>query len=428
MRHILAGITALCIAGCGGGGGSGMVSTTTPVTDAAVASLKFQYYASSAYPISYIYTKDIDGDGIDEIFFAAFQSQPATPETYTNTSIHIFGWQHGQFREITDRWLPNDSNKVQGVGDVCFGDFNGDGLVDVFLSAYTDMNLAAVPYVLINLGSSFEKKALSAQTWQHGVACGDINNDGFDDVVPVGWSSMPTYIGSPQGLMEYQGALVGAGVSLGRFNGNSVQAVVTDVNNQGPNDTRLFSISVDSKLQTVTYQQVLVLPPVLIDQNLNTGNASHDMRVRAVDFDNDGLTDIVVFSVRAQVPVGSTYQSEIQFLKNTGNRIFVDVTDSIRQGYNTASMLGYVPNFKDFNNDGLLDLFVSGVADTGTNILLQNSQGQFVSRSDLITTWNIQPSEQVAIAKGPGNQFYLVKETSWTHDGWTKISIKPISF
>ena len=52
----------------------------------------FQDTNSPAFPVSYLYPKDLDDDGIDEVFFVAFDTQPNSSETYTDTNIYVFGW------------------------------------------------------------------------------------------------------------------------------------------------------------------------------------------------------------------------------------------------------------------------------------------------------------------------------------------------
>ena len=443
-------ISALAVAltGCGGGGGGGAanpaasVDSTNPVLAGvgifgrASSNVLFQYYrdGSTSNPVSFIHPRDIDGDGIDEIFFVAFESQSSTAGSYSNTSVHILGWENGTFKEVTSRWLPGTTNQVEGVGDVCFGDFNHDGKTDVFLSAYTDTNQTVHPYALMNTGTTLNRVELTAQAWMHSVSCGDINGDGYDDVVAAGWGTFPTYIGSSSGLQEYTGNAAGAGIALGDFLGTgTMQYVVTE--NGSSHLTKLYSFAVDNATHTVGSNYERTLPVPRIDTNLGSTGNSHDVRARAVDFNSDGLLDVVVFSrYTFASATQDVYRSEIQFLANTGGGNFTDVTDSVLIGYDTHSSMGYFPQFRDFNRDGKLDLFVSqpewnSYGYKGASLFVQNTNKQFVDTSKASLSKVIELNGgQGAIAQGPNSKFYLIKEGTWKNDGWTTVSSQSITF
>lgn len=441
-------ISALAVAltGCGGGGqtteSGASVNSTNPVLAGvgifgkSSSNVLFQYYrdGSTANPVSFIYPRDIDGDGIDEIFLVAFEGKSSTAGSYSNTSVHILGWENGTFKEITSRWLPGITNQVEGVGDLCFGDFNRDGKTDVFLSAYTDTDQAVHPYVLMNTGTSLSKIELTAQSWMHAVSCGDINGDGYDDVLAAGWGTFPTYIGSSSGLIEYSGNAAGAGVAMGDFLGTgTMQYVVTESGSS--HLTKLYSFIIDNATRTVGVNYEKSLPAPRIDANLGTTGNSHDIRVRSVDFNSDGRLDIVVFSrYMFASDTEDVYRSEIQFLANTGGGNFVDVTDTVLVGYDTHSSIGYFPQFKDFNQDGKLDLFVSqpewnSYGYKGASMLIQNDNKQFVNTSKTSLSKVIElGGGQAAVAQGPNSKFFLIKESTWKNDGWTYVSSQPITF
>jgi len=69
------------------------------------------------------------------------------------------------------------------------------------------------------------------------------------------------------------------------------------------------------------------------------------MGAAAADFDNDGFTDLFVPGVR-----------ENRLYRNTGNGTFVDVTD--RAGVHNKGEWAVSAGWFDYDNDGLLDLFV----------------------------------------------------------------------
>jgi len=109
----------------------------------------------------FIRTQDLNGDGVDELIFYGLEFRPNTSDKYSNTQISIFGWKNGQFQNITDQWLPGGLNKVEAVGAVSFGDFDGNGKLDIFLSANADREYQLNSYELLNQGDFFIKIALN---------------------------------------------------------------------------------------------------------------------------------------------------------------------------------------------------------------------------------------------------------------------------
>ena len=445
-------LLSACGAGGGGGGtpGSNPNASAIPTTVQAVATFlgtktlagTFTYYrdGSVSTPISYMYARDINNDGVDEVFFVAFAVQRNTLSTYGSTSVHIFGWENNVFKEITSTWLPGISNQVEGVGDLVFGDFNGDGKIDVFLSAYTDTDVDVNAYALMNTGSSFTKVSLGLARWQHGVASADVNRDGFDDVIVAGYANFPQYMGSATGLVQYSGMIGSSGVAVGDFLGTgTAQAVFVDAGSNGGADSFIYSMAINNVNRQITFTKTVALPAPRLVSAEDSTSRSHDIRARAVDIDSDGRLDIVIFSYKANMVrslTESEYKSEIQFLRNTGNGVFVDVTDTVRSGYDTSGYLGYSPVFRDFNGDGRLDLFVSSTdyfpsrAHKSTALLIQQANGtyQVSNKSDFANAVESQGGGQLLLAKGPAGKTYLVSEGPWARTSFSTVYIQPVNF
>lgn len=395
---------------------------------------KFSYYrdGSQSNAVSYLYAHDLNGDGVDEVLFVAFETQPNTPSQYSNTSVHLFGWQGGTFQDITQQWLPGVTNHVEGVGDVAFGDFDGDGRQDVFLSGYTDMEHPVNAYVLYNTGSGFNKVSLGLQTWQHSVRSYDINQDGYDDVIPVGYADMPRYMGSAQGLVKNQGFTGGSGLALGDFLNNGKASVVFVDAGQGLNDTYLYNFNFSTP-GMVSVQLVSQLPGPRLESVAPTAS-SHDIRAVPVDFNDDGLLDVIAIGYGSGQSDTATHRSEVQFLLNKGQGVFEDVTSSYRIGFDVAGGVGYTPQLIDINQDGRLDLFLS-MPDwlpryNSTSLLLQQQDHTFVdSARSLLTTSIESGGGQGVVAQGPNNTFYLVTEGAWNHStAMTSVYLQRISF
>ena len=393
----------------------------------------FSYYqdGSTRNPVSYLYSHDLDNDRVDEVIAVAFETQPNTPAEYSNTSIHIFGWRDNHFQNLTDKWFPNKSNLVEGVGDVAFGDFNGDGFKDVFLSAYTDMDHAVNAYALYGQGGSFIKQSLGLQYWQHSARAFDINNDGFDDVVPTGYSTSPRYMGSSQGLQKYDGFTGGSGLALGDFLGNRTASVIFVDAGNGLNDTYLYKLNVD--LPRGIWVELISLLPGPRLESRTPPISSHDIRVVPIDFNDDGRLDVVVVSYGFGLTNDATHKSELQFLKNEGNGLFEDVTDTWLRGYDNSGYPGYVPQLVDVNKDGLDDLFLSQpdwqVRYNSTTLLLRQPNYVFVDSFRDTFRKNIESGGgQGVVVQGPKNVNYLVTEGEWKSDSYSRLFIQEIYF
>lgn len=394
------------------------------------------------YACSMAYAKDLNGDGTDEVIFSGWETQPNTPSKYSNTQITIFGWRNGIFQNLTNQFLPNRINQVEGVGSIAFGDYNGDGRLDMFLSAYADMDHDVKPYVLLNNGNSFTRQELEKTRWQHDSAAYDINKDGFSDLVVVGYGPGAIYLGSSSGLIKQQVTdyIGGSGVVVDDFLGDgSVSMVIVD--HYSGRDFGLYKFADISNGQ-VKLEYVSTLPSARFDQplyNLPVYGASsdplgrsHDVRTVSLDFDKDGLKDVVVISRPAWN--GTTWEnySEVQFLKNQGSGQFVDVTDSVLKNYDIKSAASYAPDVRDFNGDGLVDIFLSEGSFVGkqnsTTILFQRSDGTFTDSARSTLSGLIRgDGGKAAIARGPDNNYHIVSSLQKGH-GSADVEITALTF
>ncbi len=379
---------------------------------------KFSYFqdGSNRNPAhSDPYVADLDGDGIDEVIFGGFETQPNTPSEFSFFTVHIFGWKNGIFQDISNQWLPKNAGDIKGNGDVAIADFNGDGLTDIFLTAYADMLMQFTPFVLYNRGGWFEKIALpSIEAWQHGCGHGDINGDGYIDIFATGYGSSPSvYLGGPNGLktIPFTNYAGGSDVVFGDFLGDgTLTAVISDYWPKGA-DTMLGRVIISKDGNSCQFVELGLLPAPLLENLISDAEESHDIRIQAIDFNNDKLLDVIVTSRPNDPswPIGSA----VQFLQNLGKGIFKDVTSSTLQGWVSYSGSDYASVVRDFNKDGLLDIYIDGatwgVTHNSATFLIQDSSGKYTD------TYRSQLSNQIAdngglstVSMGPGGDFFLV--------------------
>lgn len=127
------------------------------------------------------------------------------------------------------------------------------------------------------------------------------------------------------------------------------------------------------------------------------------------DMDNDGLADLFVTTVR----MGNF------LFKNLGDGKFKDITrDSGLGAGRGVHSSGAV--FFDFNNDGLLDLFVTNVGVYTTND--KGRGGFYLGRADAFQGWRFQSRNEQSILYqnlGGGKFKDVSKETGLEHRGWS---------
>jgi hypothetical protein len=115
--------------------------------------------------------------------------------------------------------------------------------------------------------------------------------------------------------------------------------------------------------------------------------------------------------------------------------VFVDVTDTIRVGYDTTGYPGYYPVFRDFNGDGRLDLFLSqpdyfpNRVHKSTTLLIQQANGTYKDsgKNDFTNAIDAHGGQGL-LAKGPAGKTYLVTESAWARTSFTTVYIQPVNF
>lgn len=328
----------------------------------------------------YPHTYDLNGDGVKEIIMAGFESQASTPWAYTNTSVRIFSWRAGKLVDVTQQWLPDGIDRIEGTGDIVFGDYNGDGRTDMFMAGNTDMEHPANTYVFYNQGSSFTRGNLGSEYWKHGADSADINGDGYWDVLATGYHDPKIYLGGASGMRTLSIPMWGdgSGVALGDFLGNGrIQAVMID--NFSPwqrGGTSLYVITSDYRLEP---HSNLPTPRLELEQYRHLNVGSHDVSALAWDFNQDGKLDVLVMS-RAFAKSGPNpwiNVSQLQFLENRGDGKFVDVTEQRLVNWDINTFVGYAPVIGDFDQDGDDDIFLSHAGDVSSTRILFNDNGVF---------------------------------------------------
>ncbi|KAA5549133.1 CRTAC1 family protein [Adhaeribacter rhizoryzae] len=249
---------------------------------------------------------------------------------------------------------------VAGIsGGSIIEDFNNDNYLDLVVSAYGLRD--QMRYFRNNGDGTFtditEKAGLKGMVSGLNMVQADYNNDGFTDILVLRGAWHEEFGNQPNSLLQNKGdgTFRDVTVAAGLLSLHPTQtATWQDFNNDGWLD--LF-------IGNEQYNKFTPIPSELYLSNRNgtftniTEHAGLEINeyvkgVTSGDFDNDGFSDIYV----------STLHGKNHLFRNNGPDKkglvqFTDVTDQAGLG---KPIMSFPTFFWDYNNDGWLDIFVSG--------------------------------------------------------------------
>jgi hypothetical protein len=253
-----------------------------------------------------------------------------------------------------------------GGGKITSGDFNGDGWKDLALAYYFNdtvfvyyggPSMDTIPDVILH-SDQYSPEGIEGFGY-NGLQVGDINGDGYDDLIvgeaeyqsdyhkePYNMGKINLYLGSSNGLKTTPQWSVKGDSTLERL---GYDVAVGDVNNDGKDDILVMSGYLEKQYYTLT---------VYLGRNdtLFTRNYFYDSRkilggfkehVDCFDIDGDGVKDILLN--RIQVIKG---KAQLDSLPNY----------YIPPPYNDSSTYGSYPRVSgggDYNGDGRKDMLLS---------------------------------------------------------------------
>ncbi len=289
------------------------------------------------------------------------------------------------------------------TGGVAVFDYNNDGLLDIFFT-----NGAEIPS-LEKSNSSFhnklfrnngdgtftdvtEKAGLAGVGYSMGVAAGDYDNDGFVDLYVTGFNRNQLFHNNGDGTFTDRTEKAGVNGVLKQGKPWSVAAGWIDYDNNGLLDLFVvnyldYSLSTAHNCETgnivdycspneyrgtpnILYRNngdgtfTDVSQPSRISKYLGKG-----MGVAFADYDGDGFTDIFV----------SNDSIPNFLLHNNGDGTFTEVAllAGVAYNQNGKAVAGMGADFRDIDNDGMPDIFLTAMYRDSFPLYRNRGKGQF---------------------------------------------------
>ena len=260
---------------------------------------------------------DVNNDGYDDIIIGgAYGSMGALP----GTVYVIYGPDYSTNNlSYADVKIYGESNGDFFSASLAVGDIDNDGYDDLIMGAYGDNTggvNAGAAYVVsgqissgtYNISSAYAAKwyGESSDDWAgDSVAAGDVNNDGYDDIVIGAYGAEKVYLvygpstGSKQ--LDSADAIFTGGDKLGR------SVLIADIDNDGFDDiiasAPYYDISTEEGAVYVVYGPVESGTEASIEEVWGTkwyGEQNNELigfsnnELAAGDIDDDGYNDLLV--------------------------------------------------------------------------------------------------------------------------------------
>ncbi len=357
---------------------------------------------------------DYNNDGWPDIFLVDGGSLVDEQISRRARSVLYRNNGDGTFTDVTTQ--SGIKNHGYGMG-ACTADYNNDGWVDLYLTNFG-------PNVLYrnNGDGTFtdvtQAAGVGVHSWSTSCAFADIDNDGDVDLFVTNYVDFAVnnnkYCGDPiHGVRAYCHPNVYNGLPnvLYRNNGDGTFTDITkaagvyttagkalgvvfgNYDNDGWMDIYVANDSVPNFLYRNRGNGTFEEVGVFAGVAVGSdGRTRAGMGTDMADYDNDGLLD--VFVTNLDMETHNLYH-------NLGKGIFADTTFESGIGEVTLPFVGFGATFFDYDNDGNLDIAIA-TGDVLDNASYFRDTARYAQRNLLLRNEGTGTFKEVGLASGPG--------------------------
>lgn len=312
---------------------------------------------------------DFDGDGWMDIYLVnSGKCDFYDPKPPLKNALYKNN-RDGTFTDVSDK--SGAIGGGYGMG-VAVGDYNNDGFPDIYVTQY-GRNILYRNNGDGTFTDVTEKAGVAAPGWSSSAVWFDYNNDGLLDLFVCGFAEYNRTMScgaeadgtrhyciprifkpKPSFLFHNNGdgtfRDVSAEVGISQHLGKAWGVVATDIDNDGWMD--LF-VSNDTVGNFLFHNKGGRFEEVGLAADVAysaDGRARSGMGVDSADYNQDGLMDLFVANIDQEI---------FALYRNNGDLTFEDEAMPAGIGMATRWMSGWGLKFLDYDNDGNLDLFLS---------------------------------------------------------------------
>lgn len=324
---------------------------------------------------------DYNNDGYQDIYLANGSSRKLEEAGHPPHDYLLRNNGDGTFRDVTEQARLGDTAWSSGVA---VGDYNNDGYLDIYLTNFGPNKLyrnnGDGTFSEVGEAAGVADPHWSFPKWSMGAAFGDYDNDGYLDLYvanfakfdyqkelpapnensPCKMKAVP--IACPPDRYEGEQDLLYRNNGDGTFTdvsqpagivrkdpGRGFAVVFSDLDNDGDQDIYVANDSGPNFYYVNNGHGKFVDASFASGTAVDEfGNPQGSMGLTVGDFNNDQLMDVFVTNFIEQR--NTIYQ-------NQGSNLFLDATTTVGVGMTGFAYSGWGTKFFDFDNDRWLDLF-----------------------------------------------------------------------